>query len=50
MPIHERKDEIGKYYQYGESGKKYYFKREGGKAKAYDKSLKQAQAIHASEK
>lgn len=48
MPIHERKDKSGKYYQWGERGKKYYFKKEGGKGKAYDKALKQAKAIYAS--
>ena len=50
MPIHSGKDSKGPYYQWGHSGKKYYYisgnKRSREAAKA--KSQKQAVAIYAS--
>ena len=48
MPIHLRKDKKGSYYQWGNHGKKYYFFTQHGKIIAYGKSVKQAQAVHAS--
>ena len=50
MPIHLDKDNEGFYYQWGESGKKYYFKmgKEGSKTEAYNKAKKQQKAIYAS--
>lgn len=49
MPINNREDKKGRYYQYGESGKKYYYHTVIGKERAYQKALRQAQAIKASE-
>lgn len=49
MPIHLRSDLSGKFFQYGESGKKYYFKTEIGKKRAYTKARKQTSAIKISE-
>lgn len=50
MPVHSGKDSKGSYYQWGNSGKKYYYisgnkrSREVAKKKAH----KQGVAIHAS--
>jgi len=51
MPIYERLDKKGPYYQYGSKGKKYYFLKSSkiSKDAAYHKALKQNNAIHASE-
>ncbi len=48
MPILKRKDLQGYYYRYGKSGKKYYYNPQSSRSKkiAYNKSLKQTQAIH----
>lgn len=50
MPIYLRTDSNGHYFRYGKTGKKYYFKRNSVPSiiKAYDKCLKQANAIRAS--
>ena len=45
MPVHHNAQE--KYYQYGTSGKKYYYKDDYTKAKAHKMALSQARAIHA---
>lgn len=51
MPIHRGKDSKGPYYQYGETGKKYHYISNDklSRDKAYEKALKQTQAIKASE-
>ena len=46
MPIHEGTDSLGKYYQYGGHGKRYYFFDNKSKKEAYTKAKKQAAAIH----
>ncbi len=48
MPIHLRHDKkLGKhYYQYGNSGKKYYFTTKLGQDNAYHKAVKQTAAIN----
>jgi len=50
MPIHEVKSGKKHYYQYGSSGKRYYFDPNCLKCKqeAYNKALQQTKAIHAS--
>lgn len=45
MPIKKGKD----YFQYGDSGKKYYFSTEKGKKEAYMKAFKQGYAIQLSQ-
>lgn len=50
MPIHLRADSKGYYYQYGNHGKKYYFKSEKGRESAYRKAHRQAIAIKISQK
>lgn len=49
MPIFERINYIGPYFQYGYSGKKYYYLMGNVKSKniAYLKALRQTKAIHA---
>jgi hypothetical protein len=49
MPIHEVKTGKKHYYQYGSSGKRYYFDPNCLKCKqeAYNKALQQTKAIHA---
>ena len=49
MPIHLLKDSKGEYYIYGTDNKKYYFKTEAGKKRAYNKCLRQMRAIKKSE-
>ena len=52
MPIYNRYDEIKRlsYFQYGETGKKYYYKNLIEKRKSYEKALKQTKAINANRK
>ncbi len=47
MPISIREDSKGQYFQYGTTGKKYYFNPESLRSfnKAFDKALKQSAAI-----
>jgi hypothetical protein len=49
MPIYKRFDSNKNqyYFQYGDTGKKYYFTTLNNSKIAYKKALKQAQAIHA---
>lgn len=49
MPIYLKKSNKGHYFQYGKSGKKYYFKINSIKSAnlAYSKALRQTKAIHA---
>lgn len=51
MPIYQREDSNGHYYQYGNHGAKYYFIVGNAKSQtdAYDKAKRQTAAIHASE-
>jgi len=51
MPIYEKLDKKGPYFQYGSVGKKYYFLKNSkiSRDAAYQKALKQTKAIHASE-
>jgi hypothetical protein len=48
MPIYHKKDKIGKYYKYGQKGKKYYYHTKNEQIIAYNKALKQAAAIQRS--
>jgi hypothetical protein len=48
MPVHYGKNKQGTFYQWGTSGKKYYYTTELGKKKAYNKAQKQGIAIYAS--
>lgn len=50
MPIHQGEDGGGPYYQWGDHGKKYYYKHGDitGKANAREKAGKQARAAYAS--
>lgn len=52
MPIHLGREEGKWFYQYGQHGTKYYFKKIGGKSEdnAYDKALLQLKAMMASKK
>lgn len=45
MPIKQSFDKRGKYYQFGDSGKKYYFNTERGRKMAYEKAQIHGQAI-----
>lgn len=45
MPVNHRKDKEGKYFQWGDHGKKYYYKKESEKEEARLKALKQGWAI-----
>ena len=49
MPIHKGVDNIGYYFQYGTTGKRYYFNTELGRKRAYNKALNQTRAIKISE-
>lgn len=50
MPVHRGYDSIGYYYQWGNSGKRYYYIHGNVKSEnaARNKSNKQARAIYAS--
>ncbi len=48
MPIYERIDKKGHYYQYGNHGSRYYFNSKTSRSTAYKKAVKQAAAVHAS--
>jgi hypothetical protein len=47
MPIHEGKDRLGPYIQWGKHNKKYYYKLDDvkSKEKAYGQVVKQIHAI-----
>ncbi len=49
MPIFNRKDVKGPYFQYGTPGNKYYYKAKNtaSKEKAYLSCVRQVRAIHA---
>lgn len=50
MPIHRRVNKEGTYYQWGNSGKKYYYQPKNKKSRtiAYNKAARQAAAAYAS--
>lgn len=50
MPIHNMQNQFGRYYQYGNSGKKYYYTVTDPKSEklAYKKVVKQMKAIEIS--
>lgn len=50
MPIHQGQDKNGQFYQWGKTGKKYYFKPEDKQSKqhALNKAKKQQTAIYSS--
>jgi hypothetical protein len=52
MPIHQRQDDKGQYFQYGETGTKYYYDPSNKRSKllAFNKAKKQNAAIHAMKK
>ena len=45
MPVVHGKDKDGKFFRYGKSGKKYYYKTEIGKKRAKSLAMKQGRAI-----
>lgn len=47
MPINIGYDKLGSYYQFGKTGKKYYYNPKSSRSKimAYNKALKQSKAI-----
>jgi hypothetical protein len=45
MPIHQGIDAKGTYYQYGQTGKKYYYTTPKGETIALQKAKKQTMAI-----
>lgn len=52
MPVNDKKDEKGNYYQFGRDGSKYYYKPDSQRSKtmAFNKSKKQGEAISISKK
>lgn len=50
MPIYLKNDSKGDYYQYNETGAKYYFKTLAGQKRAYNKALRQMRSIKEKEK
>ena len=50
MPIHRGRDRNGSYYQYGNHGKRYYYKSNNQEARknAKQKAIRQAIAIYSS--
>jgi hypothetical protein len=50
MPVKQKKDSIGSYYQYGNHGKKYYYKANDPVSRhtAKNKALMQQKAAHVS--
>lgn len=48
MPIHQGIEQDKQYFQYGQTGKKYYFTTEIGKQRALHKAKKQMSAINLS--
>lgn len=47
MPTHIGHDSKGKYYQWGQHGKRYYFNTMRGQIRAYALAKKQGAAAHA---
>lgn len=49
MPVHQGKDSNGTYYQWGSSGKKYYYSADSSesKSRAKNKAENQGQAAYA---
>jgi hypothetical protein len=49
MPVAKHSENGRQYYQYGDMGSKYYFRRydRQGEERAYNRAIRQAQAIHA---
>ena len=49
MPIFRKTDKLGSYYRFGHHGTKYYYNTMSNRSQkiAYNKALKQNQAIHA---
>ena len=47
MPINNRHDRFGYYYQWGNHGAKYYYDSLTSKRRAYKKAVAQAAAAHA---
>ncbi len=52
MPIYNRKDIKGSYFQYGKTGHKYYYtsNKKSSIIKAYNLCLRQVMAIHSSQR
>lgn len=50
MPVRRKRDSKGPYYQWGKSGKKFYYKagNESSRKRALKKAKEQAKAIYAS--
>lgn len=49
MPVQQGKDREGRYYRWGNRGKKYYFSSSSASnLRAYRLALRQGMAIHAS--
>lgn len=47
MPTHKGHDSNGSYYQWGDSGKKYYYKNSDGASRAKSKADAQGRAAYA---
>lgn len=47
MPTHSGHDKQGSFYQWGSSGKKYYYHSKSGQSAAKAKANAQGQAVHA---
>ncbi len=48
MPIFEGRDRVGMFYQWGNHGKRYYYKNnQPARSRAYRLALRQAQAAYA---
>lgn len=45
MPVHGGKDVVNNYFQWGQHGKKYYYRSVGGARIAKDKASLQGRAI-----
>lgn len=52
MPIKAKKDKKGNFFQFGKTGKKYYYRMNDIRSRelAYDKALRQGQAISISKR
>ncbi len=50
MPVKRGHDKKGKFYRYGKTGKKYYFKTEAQRKRAKQKAMIQAYAIEMNRK
>jgi hypothetical protein len=50
MPVHKGSDNRGNFFQYGTTGKRYYYKTDKGEKLALNRANKQGKAIQTSKK